>query len=402
MNESSWKKVELFIKKLEGKIGESIPRKISILHETDSRILPMNVSNPTSPNAPPSFHKVLNCFREKRKKNESALHKITDGLSLYSSSPNAQQTRTIKKVKYSQYLIERPGPNWWYSYFLRTLPCARGRVGQRQGTCWFSTVLNCLLLTESLRSIWEVVPIPITSKGFDYIANSKLLGKNKKETKQQDNEEWGRLVATNKDRANYKATLLNLLHGRLNVQAMPLSESAILQYSKIANTSSGESGNARVGLERILLLLLDDNRISKPELSTSFETHIHINSVDEVLSHLGNATKKIVIFGEVRIGFTESLPLKDNDGKYDLVCGGISSRDHTIAGLFCQGKAYVYDSSNISATTDWHLGLHWNGMGEYYKQLSLMDPQHTQDINSNISNYYEMLMYVRTDAAEGI
>ena len=91
--------------------------------------------------------------------------------------------------------------------------------------------------------------------------------------------------------------------------------------------------------------------------------------------------------------------MKDNAEKYDLVCGGISSHYHSIAGLFCQGKAYIYDSNNINATTDWHKGLHWDSMGEYYKQRSLMDPK---DINQYISKYYVMLEYVRRDAAEGI
>ena len=405
MPEAIWENVRLFLEGIEGTLmkDSTAPRKISIVHETiykarskrsvtNNKLLRKHISEKARQEArgeqriDPAFHKVVNCF-------ETLYRNISGTTTVW---VNAQGSVSDEDGDYAFYNITRKDKNWWYSYFLRTPPCARGRFSQKTGGCWFSTVLNCLLLTEPLRDLWKNVSIPTLASGdtgFGENDFTKLSRSERLSTSNANDQLWNELVGSNINRDRYKAVLLNLLHERRQryiAQLGPNDEQILFKYSKILNPTNKSGFYSFKAMKRLLSLLLDPPETKQDE--SIYESYDLQRQPLQLSARLENATKKIVLFGYVSTGeASDQIPLSAHG--YRLVCSSMDSIDHAIAGLFCKGTAYVYDSNNISANTDWHKGLNWEGMGEYYRNRTEMFGK--LSIDRFIMKLYDYLMYVK-------
>ena len=326
------------------------------------------------------------------------LYKLT-----LSSSYNYDKRDTIDDVsiyKYTYFQKQRAESHlvtdtWWYHYFNRTLPCARGRVIQFGGTCWFNTVLNTMLLSTPVKNYLKETLVysdsfkPYLKENFNSYneldgytftyttpETISLLSKDKTTIDTETHyHELRKTVSSNIFSDPFNAFFYGRLHSTLH-----LDDKVLLSLSKLLNPNKMDGG-----LSSFIHNLFDI-------MSLPYEYHVisffkRIDFVPSVLDYLNKSTKKFVLIGNYMYCGKDSLPLKV--GSYHLEAAGINSNGHAIIGLHCNGIPYMYDSNNIIAQSNWP-EIDFSG---YFEKVMELDDKPFEGMN--YMNYFSFLLYCK-------
>ena len=261
---------------------------------------------------------------------------------------------------YDYFQKERKNSNlvtdtWWYRYFTRSLPCARGRVLQFSGTCWFNTVLNTMLLSTPIKQ--ELKQITYSDEFIPYLKQVNSYGEDEYEftyttpteiTLDGDvpiskvlshYEELRKSIPLSTFSVPFKAFFYARLQSNLH-----LDDKNLLSLSKLLNPSTED------GAHSYLIKNLFDI-LSLPYQYYKIQDENKKDFVPFVLDCLERSTKKFILIGEYMYCGKDSLPKQV--GEYKLEAAGINSSEHAIIGLHCNDIPYMYDSNNVIAESNW-------------------------------------------------
>jgi hypothetical protein len=311
---------------------------------------------------------------------------------------------------------------WWYEYFMRSLPCARKRVIQFFGTCWFNVILNTILLTPKLKeyvmrhikSDKQFEDYYIEKDGkllFNYIlpddiieiintnsictecnrnialikSSDKMLCIKCFELYNEDGIKIVKIVDIKRDiilkQPNINIPFKALIYGRTN-KNLDFDDKGLLEISKILNPISVDDGHTHN-----IMSLFDTLKCKYRHIIIDMNMNTKMFPL-----YFNNITDDIVImttknWTQIVLGKDTKLPLRING--YKLQAASIGSNEHIVCGLLCNDIPYIYDSINIIAYSDWPNG---NLFGYYDKVMELTDSPLTP---SNLLFTYEFILYIK-------
>jgi hypothetical protein len=271
-------------------------------------------------------------------KDKYDVRKIIDGVSIY-------PYHYVQKQREESHLVT---DTWWYRYFNRTMSCARGRVLQFSGTCWFNTILNTMLLTPPLKSYLKAKLSTYSESYAPYIKDGifsytvpesiVLLGRG---ASYDDVESHYLHLRRTLDPKIFSEPFKAFFYARLN-SSLYLDDKCLLHLSKLLNPITIDAGS-----NRFIRYLFDI-------LSIDYDYYENENANDfvpSIIEFLNNSTKQFVLISRIIYCGKYSIPLQINN--YHLESAGLSSFDHSIIGLHCNSIPYIYDSNNIIAPSNW-------------------------------------------------
>jgi hypothetical protein len=261
---------------------------------------------------------------------------------------------------------------WWYHYFNRTLPCARGRVLQHAGTCWFNSILNTMLLSTPVKKYLEqtlkfsesIRPYTTNHQNdkhqddgwtFTYTTPATITlidGANKSDV-ENHYLELRKKVNANVFSDPFKAFFYNRLGKGYNLHGntLFLDDKVLLSLSKLINPVKDDGGHSDLiyRLFDILSLPYEYHKMSLEKLGGT----LYAEYAPSIKEYLNKSTKQFVLIcsNDTMYCGKDSLPLQV--GSYHLEAAGINSMGHAIIGLHCNGIPYMYDSNNIIAPSNW-------------------------------------------------
>ncbi len=305
---------------------------------------------------------------------------IIDGVSIY-------PYHYVQKQREESHLVT---DTWWYRYFNRTMSCARGRVLQFRGTCWFNTILNTMLLTPPLKSYLKAKLSTYSESYAPYIKDGifsytvpesiVLLGM---EASYDDVEphylHLRRTLAPNLFSEPFKA----FFYARLN-SSLYLDDKCLLHLSKLLNPTTIDAGKSRFirYLFDILSIEYDYFEIENKSLHDFDE-----DFVPSIIEFLNNSTKQFALISRLIYCGKYSIPLHTNN--YHLESAGLASINHSIIGLHCNSIPYIYDSNNIIAPSNWP-EMDFSG---YFEKV--MDVKNSPIRETNYINKCQFLLYCK-------
>jgi hypothetical protein len=378
----------------------------------------------------PNFRKVVNCYNKIKLMdrysmienkvgknsfdNTNELFKLRKKALKESLKFQIQDTRAIIGTQsiysYSYFYPEKEKSNlvtdkWWYEYFIRSLPCARGRVLQFFGTCWFNTILNIILLTPKLK---DIINFPYDKSyeeyynhdsikdiyHFTYMVDKEIIDiinvkppcpmcKKNKSSHVIDKTivcDECMLQLPSHNVKNLDDILLHIkqqliskipnidipfkafFYGKLNLN-LELDDKSLLELSKIINPKNNDGGNTKFIMTLFNILKIKFNH-------TMIDTNCDVSLFP---SYLKNSNEKIHIITSdndfpLILVKNHNIPLKI--GKYKLYAACIVANGHAVCGLLCNDIPYIYDSNNIIAYSDWP---NCNFFGYYDKVMEITD-----------------------------
>lgn len=276
---------------------------------------------------------------------------------------------------------------WWYLIFVSQEPvCARNRLIQTTGTCWWNTSMNILILTDSiaalLRIVWselpqgykdeiegislESCPLPSMSlRDFLFVLINQVVIKDERAKPSQKNfSEIG---------AGYTRSAYDREFAFKEKVGLGDSRAGLHTFM-----DANEGGNTGAGLEVCLPELFvrgphfnviqyddyhEDLKEEMRETRTLTWSHTVIKNRNDQKLWKAFPHPLIVMFVQ-----TERIPwcpltVKINSAVYTLESAGLDmtfdnevGANHAIAGLTCHSPTmvrYVFDPNNFLATDDW-------------------------------------------------
>jgi hypothetical protein len=270
--------------------------------------------------------------------------------------------------------------SFFVSYCLRSPSCGRNRLYQVDGTCWFSAIINCFILTDSLKVLWH-------GKNVESITYDNFIQYLKKAFKTVDlNANFtkgivSKTIFDNFDDNAKRSIFIDFFNKIKN--GMKVHDHIILPLSYLIRktTSNGVVYN---GFDYLIHLLKPLEYIEKKV----DHTLTGFGCIDYFIHTLTNKRVQdcpdIVLFASP--GLSE-LPREIIGGsgnvkiKYKLACsvmlftldnpgrtaGNVQRDDnHAISGLFCNDEPYIYNSWNITGrNAHWYKGFEWEHVGNY-------------------------------------
>jgi hypothetical protein len=376
----------------------------------------------------PNFRKVVNCYDRKRlldlyesklenkigKNNfdltndlfklrkvvvkESLTSHILDSRAIVGSTSIYSYTYFYSQKYRSTNLMDK----WWYEYFMRSLPCARGRIIQFFGTCWFNVVLNTILLTPKLKEyvMARIKYDKIFKNYYNYSDNkllfSYILPNNIIEIINRDNictqcynrnidlykisdmrlcyecssihrADGMKLDMIEDDKRTEILKLPNidipfkaLFYGRIH-NNLDFDDKGLLELSKLLNPVGKDSGYSTNIMHLFDILKCQYKHIVIDTYMNTKMFPLYFNNITDDIVIITSKKLSALIFGK-----DSKLPLKING--YKLHAAAIMSNGHVVCGLLCNDIPYIYDSNNIIAYSDWPNG---DFFGYYDKVMEL-------------------------------
>ena len=234
---------------------------------------------------------------------------------------------------------------WWFKYYFDVPSCAYGRLLQSTGTCWMNAILNTIILTPRLVKI-------ATNNFYDdtklhpdvrtYIkTNIDSFSKLNNKTFQLRTLLFGMIyllfikkVKAQEADGNFVAAIGARVKGLYyHKDQFKWENNDMIKY--------GNSGHA--GLKNIVLSIL-----FKENIDYIFNKNILYYNNQPIIIYDYNPKRSI----------TESIKIRDN--KYNLEAGIIglyspnNNKGHSVAGLKCDDKYYIYDSNNYIVYNEWY------------------------------------------------
>ena len=275
-------------------------------------------------------------------------------------------------------MSDRVIDQWWFSWYFHIPPCAHIRLLQSSGSCWVNASINALFM--------------ITRIGNLFIDRYNDLSRNKKEKYKIELNDFG-----NK-KYGLKELLISLMYHLLIKGTKPQdNDGNFVGYlsshincvenkkkEKCNDIRYGDGGYPQDAVKHILETLLYK------------EDYLMLNDEDKLNKSYKKTTypSLILIFGEKKENIKKRIIF---DNKKYILCSSIITLDittyhdhrmiHTISGIICHGKSYVYDSNNILVETRWDDGE--DGLKDYY------DDNMTKKLYSKIEFlYFDTLIYL--------
>jgi hypothetical protein len=339
---------------------------------------------------------------------------VTDTTSYPFKSPVDNKTYLFYEIRNRK----KSSNDWWIDYCLRSPPCARNRLLQLDGTCWFSSVINCMLLTDALFNWWS--KIEYDQGAFDIF--EKLIKDQNDQSQTNNTNNVKRTRRSNKNAVKdfrkktendyflledyvKKNILLDFLH-RIHHGSLKVNDHTILFLSKMINPKISKQNDGYHPFPAIqyMVQIFGDKSAMVSECTSLY-------GIDYQIENLPVTQPDIIIFGETSPG---EHGLKKIVGNYKIACSviGIGLEDstekkkvkptdrdrngHAIAGLFCGDEPYIYDANNIVArNTHWYRGFEWENSGGYYINYNkVRGLEKTRKwLGSNIEDLYVMYKY---------
>ena len=376
----------------------------------------------------PNFRKVVNCYNRKRLfdlyenhlENKvgansfdltNDLFKIRKRAIKESLKAHTIDSRdiidTTSIYAYSYFYLKKMNSTniadkWWYDYFMRSLPCARGRIIQFTGTCWFNVILNTILLTPKLKEyVTRGIKDDTHFEDYYRVSDDKLLFnymlpdnmieiinrdsvcnkcRNIAEYKFSDimlchscsksYYEDGKKLEKIEDikrkeifeEPNIDIPFKALFYGRLN-KNLDFDDKGLLELSKILNPISLDGGTSNNIIKLFDIMKCKYTHIIIDMKLNTKMFPVYFNNISEPIFIMTGMNNTPIVFGK-----DMSLPLKING--YKLCAAGVASNVHVVCGLLCNDIPYIYDSNNIIAYSEWPSG---NMFGYYDKVMELKD-----------------------------
>lgn len=319
--------------------------------------------------------------------------------------------------KYSTNIVDK----WWYKYFMRSLPCARGRIIQFAGTCWFNVILNTILLTPKLkeyvtRNIKDdkhfedyyrasddkllfnyVLPdniIEIINRDSEcnecgdiavYKSSDRMLCSNCSKSYHADGKKLEKMEDIKRkeilEEPNIDLPFKALFYGRLN-KNLDFDDKGLLELSKILNPLGFDGGTSNNIIKLFDILKCKYTHIIIDMKLNTKMFPLYFNNISKPIFIMTGMNNTPIIFNK-----DSNLPLNING--YKLYAAGIASNMHVVCGLLCNDVPYIYDSNNIIAYSEWPSG---NMSGYYDKVMELKD---TPLDPHNFLYYYTFILYMK-------
>lgn len=304
----------------------------------------------------------------------------------YTSKSHQDLTYYIRYVDGDTKLEKLIQDNWWFDYIFNKEPlCAKGKLVQEYGTCWMHSTLNSIFLTEHLNNLlrkqWHIMgkeeKDSICGKGF---AKSNIC---------QAISDYCYISFKGMRNELFKI-FYNVF---INKQAMTTRDPNIIEDVSILVENEAEQVITSSNEEKELLY----NKGGQPveAIASILDELYQQSNVDFLLSEvnfrnfqyfnggyvyswpefvvLSNIDYKMSLDDVDSVPLSYNVTLDDETKQYvlraaNLLYGNKSSR-HVIAGLWCDGEYYVFDSNNYLVKFDW-----WkNDHSAYLKKATYLD-----------------------------
>jgi len=383
------KKLNIFLQKF----AEHPYKNVSLILQSSELEFPLLVKQESS-----SFHKVVTCFISGNWTSTVFDTLISDRSNIHNGYSfrlvsNTTETTSLEKT-------------WWYKWITSIPICARGRLLQSTGTCWFNATFNSLILVSEIRKLMvenarNFLDLELSERNFD---NGRYSLQQLLHTVIQ------KIYIENIRAKSTDGNFVGVLAARVKGLSEHGDEKYYLRRSSI---SYGDSFNSKAAIQYVLdtyfepsittvLNLIDEkldeynrkvvkynktkdkklldeiNSLELERATTEAETKkiysaINSGSSNQVLETPLEIKKILVICNSIFIGFeplitTKKFPkdLTINNQKYQLVSSTISiNNNHAICGFICSGIPYIYDSNNILTQDDWTQSIMTNYRSVY-------------------------------------
>jgi len=357
---------------------------VILLHDTLYHVWPENQFS--------HFRKVVNCYSiDDIPPRQSPLGRLilaktnhfldaresVQGVSIYSYA-------YFQEEKKKSHLVS---DTWWYIYFIRSIPCARGRVLQASGTCWFNTILNTLLLTLPLKEYLGRIQYSPSFSNYVNMINGTyqftyhlphFIRTRLQDNIPQEQTVFNQLIQQSQQNGSFMETFVipfqaffyRRIHGKLN-----LDNRVLLELSKLINMMKTDAGFIS-NISRLLSFL---------QIPCDVYDQIDY-SMNELRANVLQSTQPFVLI-KLILSDEESIPLQI--GNYKLHAAGLRSPEHAVAGLMCHDIPYIYDSNNVIAYSNWPD----NDFSGYYEKS--MELKNSPIELYNYITYAEFFLYIR-------
>jgi hypothetical protein len=267
----------------------------------------------------------------------------------------AVQARDIPPVNpQTQQTQQKLSDQWWYKWYMEVSSCAVGRVRQLQyGTCWFSSIMNILLLTPSiagwLRYRWDnLLSIDTKNKVIysdDADADACPL------TKESLGKHLWSMV--------YMVLKLSYKVGRsVTNTSIPKAANTLLRThhndhnaTNRNNTVSNLGRRLQSGYVPYLgvLMVLDSMKIPYRTIRND-----QTSATSNMLTMTGPDDYELVFQSKPTV--LQPFILTNNKALFVLDAASLqpTGQAHAVAGLTCAGRRYIFDSqTNKNEYFDW-------------------------------------------------
>lgn len=271
---------------------------------------------------------------------------------------------------------------WWVNYSISNNPsCSNGKLMQTYGTCWFHSMLNMLFLTEHTKKLLQQ-----QWKQFD--ENSKKMICGAKYPDACESLENACPLSGESKRISLMRIFYNVFIRGVKLHPFSsklIERNAAESLNKVkgftGNSTSLELFNQGANVTRILVALQDViinlfHKVPYLWLDSSNKTLWNNDDKDSQNIELKvNGKYEFIVVDGTSVSFNETPYTITHKGEgnefveYHILVGclihvnivGIGG--HAIVGLKCDDEYYVYDSNNVLAVTNWHVG----DIGEYIR-----------------------------------
>jgi hypothetical protein len=311
---------------------------------------------------------------------------------------------------------------WWFKYYFSIPPCAYGRLSQSSGTCWCNVVLNICLLTPAISKLFIQKFNSLDSEKKKYIqekykecndinnCNDTLLNIiygiinifliNKKKATTLDGNFISEIAARIKgiylenDEFYYQKLDEKLQYGdyfytihsfyilislilKKNIDYVFIETYGITElttkYDQLKNIQNKTNSDIDIfnKIDDLFYFsyFLSKNKLQDPNENISMRWSDIVYNVDEIVNASPPLFIVLPIFGNI----TREI-IYVNDIEYKLHSGIIDFKTnidhHTVSGLFCNDKYYIYDSNNIISYSKWYQNVYNEYIeliNDYYK-----------------------------------
>jgi hypothetical protein len=344
----------------------------------------------------------------------------------------------LMETKYSEILDQ----TWWFKYYFNIPVCAYGRISQSTGTCWCNVILNICFLTPGISTLLIEKFNNLDSEYKKYInekykeindinnCNDKLkniifgiiniiLINKKKATTLDGNfisEIAARIkgIAQNNDEFYYKNLDEKLQYGDIfnplvgfyifldtilikNIDYMHLElygfGDLTQKYDFLSSIPNGlerdkviDDINKINDLFDFTLNLID--KFPDPNKNISIKLSDIIYNLEQI--NITNLPNIIIV---PVIGKCTKEIIYINDTEYKLQSSVINYRIettndfHSVSGLNCNEKYYIYDSNDIISYTKWNNGI-------YNEYIDMLNDYYNQN-NYNYDFYLFFCIYIK-------
>ncbi len=234
---------------------------------------------------------------------------------------------------------------WWFRYFARAMTCARARILQTNGTCWFNSVFNMLIMNPRIRGLLtaELGRAYASEKARQSLSDyHEMLKENSvcpHPTRLKD-ALFGLLQDIS---SNRRMDDDDRLAGRVWEDQMSDSRTVINSIATgiSRRTEQGHTDMSEV-VERIMAVML-------PDVFSVVKAGVFAD-IPKLLAAVRRPGSVVLVAFE-KVVYRGSLPLQV--AGFQLVGALLLNAGHAVAGSICNGQQFVYDSNNYIAYTRW-------------------------------------------------